>query len=270
MSILLNALRKSEAQRQLGSTPGIHTSVELPQADEDSEQQWIPLSMLAFSAIAIAWFGWQQYREPDHLAPASRALTSPVTEEIRENADATEPTIQQRTPVESLQAARDNSAEVSVLSAEESMAAEARRQQLNQSFNDYEAENDSGSEQESQLPRVAKAQASSAPVSSNSTRTGAPPAQAAAETQPGRTTQYEPGPLEPITFWQVPQSLRDGLPEIRITVLVYAEAPEDRWVLINGLRLVEKQELIDGVVLDEIRRDGAVFRYRNYRFLVKG
>jgi len=270
MSILLDALRKSEAQRQLGSTPGIHTAVELPSADEGSEQQWIPLSMFALSAIAIAWFGWQQYREPDHLSSASRSLTSPGTEEIRENVDATEPTTQQRTPVESLQAARDNPTEASALSAEESMEAEARRQQLNQSFNDYEAENDPGSGEESRLPRVANEQASPAPASSKSTQTGASPAQAVAETPPGPSSQNEPGPLEPITFWQVPQALRDGLPEIRITVLVYAESPEDRWVLINGLRLVEKQELIDGVVLDEIRRDGAVFRYRNYRFLVKG
>ena len=80
----------------------------------------------------------------------------------------------------------------------------------------------------------------------------------------------KPNQSEPISFWQVPQALRDGLPELRITVLVYAEAPEDRFVLINGQRMVEKEELISGVVLDEIRRDGAVFLYRNYRFLVKG
>ena len=53
-------------------------------------------------------------------------------------------------------------------------------------------------------------------------------------------------------------------------MLVYAEKPEDRFLLINGQRLVEKEELTAGVVLEEIRRDGAVFRYRNYRFLVKG
>ena len=57
---------------------------------------------------------------------------------------------------------------------------------------------------------------------------------------------------------------------MRINVLVYAENPEDRFLLINGQRLVEKEELADGVVLDEIRRDGAVFLFRNYRFLVKG
>lgn len=75
---------------------------------------------------------------------------------------------------------------------------------------------------------------------------------------------------EPISFWQVPQNLRDNMPEIRITVLVYAEQPEDRFLLVNGVRLVEKEELASGITLDEIRRDGAVFLYRNYRFLVKG
>ena len=80
----------------------------------------------------------------------------------------------------------------------------------------------------------------------------------------------QPHQSEPISFWQLPQAMRDGLPEFKINVLVYAEKPEDRFLLINGQRLVEKEELTAGVVLDEIRRDGAVFRYRNYRFLVKG
>jgi len=65
MSILLDALKKSETQRQLGKTPTIHTAVEAPDAARATEQQWIPLSMLALSAVAIAWFGWQQFREPE-------------------------------------------------------------------------------------------------------------------------------------------------------------------------------------------------------------
>ena len=64
MSILLNALKKSEAQRQLGQTPGIHTPLDLPAESSVSPPQWIPLSMLALSALSIAWFVWNQYREP--------------------------------------------------------------------------------------------------------------------------------------------------------------------------------------------------------------
>jgi hypothetical protein len=68
----------------------------------------------------------------------------------------------------------------------------------------------------------------------------------------------------------LPQGIRDDLPPIKITVLVYAERPGDRFLLTNGQRLVEKDQLDGGLVLDEIRKDGAVFLYRNYRFLVKG
>ena len=70
--------------------------------------------------------------------------------------------------------------------------------------------------------------------------------------------------------WELPQGIRDSLPELHITVLVYAEDPQDRFVLVCGQRLVEKDSYQDGVILEEIRREGAVFLYRNYRFLVEG
>jgi hypothetical protein len=59
------------------------------------------------------------------------------------------------------------------------------------------------------------------------------------------------------------------MPEFKITVLVFAESAEDRFLLMNGERLREGDEVEGGVVLEEIRRDGAVFSYRQTRFLVK-
>ena len=75
--------------------------------------------------------------------------------------------------------------------------------------------------------------------------------------------------MEPVSYWELPQNVRDGMPELRITVMVYDDDPVERFMLVNGQRLREKDSL-EGVELEEIRRDGAVFRYRNYRFLVKG
>ena len=72
-----------------------------------------------------------------------------------------------------------------------------------------------------------------------------------------------------ISYWQVPEKMREGLPDLRISVLVYAELPENRFVLMNGERLREGQELPNGLVLEEIRRDRAIFNYRNYRFYLK-
>ncbi|MDZ4728543.1 MAG: general secretion pathway protein GspB, partial [Xanthomonadales bacterium] len=77
---------------------------------------------------------------------------------------------------------------------------------------------------------------------------------------------YEP---EIINYWQVPEKMREGLPDLRISVLVYAELPENRFVLMNGERLREGEELSNGLLLEEIQRDRAVFNYRNYRFYLK-
>jgi hypothetical protein len=67
----------------------------------------------------------------------------------------------------------------------------------------------------------------------------------------------------------MPQSLREGLPELRIRVLVYADRSEDRFLLLNDTRLLEGEELEPGLRLEEIQRDRAIFSYRNYRFHLK-
>ena len=88
--------------------------------------------------------------------------------------------------------------------------------------------------------------------------------------QQTRPAPMQPYIAEPVSYWELPQGVRDNLPDFKITVLVYAEKPGDRFLLLNGQRMAEKDELQSDLTLLEIRRDGAVFQYRNYRFLVKG
>lgn len=270
MSILLDALKKSESQRQLGTTPDIYSNAELPSSENATEQQWIPLSMLVLSAVAIAWFGWQQYREPPMSTgsppPAATAATDAEAGIVREGAGLDSV----RTPVESLQSGGKEQPKPQEQSVgDQAVAGEPRKspnrkQSLSKSVSEYKAPPDK--------PRSDQAEASSETVVSAVPVKPAPEtatqalARVAARKQPSPVEQVT---SEPISFWAIPQALRDGMPEIRITVLVYAQMPEDRFVLINGQRLKEKDELASGVVLDEIRRDGAVFKYRKYRFLVK-
>lgn len=270
MSILLDALKKSESQRQLGTTPDIYTNVDLPSSENAAEQHWMPLSMLVLSAVAIAWFGWQQYREPpmstDSPQLVATAATDADTGIVREDADSDSA----RTPVESLQTGGREQAEPQEQhGGDQSVVGEARKspnrkQSLSRSVGEYKAPPDK--------PRPDQAAASEETVVSVVPVKPAP--EEAAQARARVATRKQPSPVEPVTsepisFWAIPQALRDGMPEIRIMVLVYAQTPEDRFVLINGQRLKEKDELASGVVLDEIRRDGAVFKYRNYRFLVK-
>ncbi len=265
MSILLDALKKSEEQRQLGTTPNIHSNVDNASHSEAAVHQWLPVTMMTVSAIAMAWIGWQQFREPDQimLTPASeateQAASAIVTQGTGEPGEAVverdssqiagtgEGTFEpgQRTAVEILPAdvATPGPTPASPPEGQESVM---RKSRLNQAVAAYEP-------QEQPQPAATE-----------------PEQEQEQERETSRRSRMEPHVAEPISYWEMPQGVRDDLPEIKITVLVFAEKPVDRFLLINGQRLMEKDELESGVVLEEIRRDGAIFLYRKYRFLVKG
>lgn len=262
MSILLDALKKSEEQRQQGSASNTGSPAGSLAAGSSALRKWRAWALLAVTAVIVAWFGWRQYGQPETASVSSSAdpsetTAAPVAGQAR--AVAIEQPVQaagQRTPVETF--APDGGAghgEEVVLAAESAPAA-LEKSQVNQSFTDFEASPGAASSAQ---------QAPLETASSSVAETAAPQVK-----QPPRSTRPPAAATEPITFWELPQGIRDGLPDLRITVLVFAERPADRFVLIGGQRRVENDRLQDDLVLEEIRRDGAVFTYRNYRFLVKG
>ena len=60
----------------------------------------------------------------------------------------------------------------------------------------------------------------------------------------------------------------DGLPALHLDLHVFAEKPQDRFVMINMRRLGEGDSLPGGVQVDAIRPDGVVLTYRGTRFLL--
>jgi general secretion pathway protein B len=67
-------------------------------------------------------------------------------------------------------------------------------------------------------------------------------------------------------MWELPYATRRELPEIKLTMHVYADLPEQRFVIVNGDRQVEGDE-VGTLNLVEIRQDGVVFDYEGVRFL---
>jgi len=278
MSILLNALKKSEAQRQVGGPPDIHSPVQLAPEKHSAGNRWLFWVLLTLAVALLGWFGWQQYFP-------SAADEAPV--QVAESGSGPAPSKEAPEAAEDMRAAtemvgtQESAPVVTNFPPTRGVDEEQRKKELSQSFTRFEAEpqaaageqvpaepdTESGSES---MDQVASTMESIAPQQTAEQEPGAPSRQRQSRSSPDDAASSQPKESEPISFWQVPQNLRDNLPEFRITVLVYAENPEDRFVLINGVRLLEKEELVSGVTLDEIRRDGAVFRYRNYRFLVKG
>jgi general secretion pathway protein B len=270
MSILLDALRKSEEQRRLGSTPSIHDGGQAPRPGGESAQQWVPLSLIALSAIVLFWIVWRQYEPPvagtgvDGTAVAEQAAAA----EGRDAAPAPAPRRPQtagRTAVESY-ADDVRAPQVHAGQPADQKPVNAQSERVSRSFQDFKRENEPAGDAEAEdAAAVALTAPDAALERPSDDGPGADPSPSRSRSSPPQETAGGP-----ITFWELPQGVRDSMPELRITVLVYAEQPENRFLLMGGQRLVEKDEYEGGVVLDEIRRDGAVFLYRNYRFLVKG
>jgi len=82
-------------------------------------------------------------------------------------------------------------------------------------------------------------------------------------------TQWTPQASEYVRAWELPLSIRRNMPALSLTIHVFAERLEDRFVLINGERFVTGDDLADGARLVDIRREGAVVDYRDYRFLLE-
>lgn len=266
MSILLDALKKSEQQRrQLAGTDALRAAERASPAPAQS-RPWTLLALAVLAAAVLAALLWRYVGPPGALpddgagatadAPTERAVPAPSTAESAIAPAASKP----KTLVAELPAGsnEDSGATGGKASAED-------QAQLSRSFNEYRAE----------APEVRASQSGT-----QTAEVKTEPLAAASQPQPVRSLESSPAPSPgaspeprvsgPISYWELPQSVRDDLPKLHISVLVYAERPEDRFVLVDGQRMGERHEVGGGLVLEEIRRDGAVFSYRKYRFLIKG
>lgn len=61
---------------------------------------------------------------------------------------------------------------------------------------------------------------------------------------------------------------KGGIPEANVSLHVYDKNPAARFVFVNGQRAKEGDVLANGIRVDEIRADGAVLSYAGSRFLV--
>lgn len=311
MSLLLEALRKSERRRQR-SAPTIHDPGDPDPSTSPASLPWVPMAccLLAFALMNL--FTLVQFRGGEGMAseealatvelpaspaeegsapPAGAMDVEPVTDakvsagptlapvevvvtdsQAEEAAPRAAPPVtaaaeKNRTPVESLPAQKR------IISGRPRAEAQDLDTASLQKLIAADAEREAGPSEQGRQPA---AQPKSKPTPKPKPKPAAPdrptPRPDAARQKQQQQQRVTPPPRPPspphIDYWDLPDNVRQQLPEFRINVLVYAEEPANRFILMGGFRLAEGDSAQEGLVLEEVLRDGAVFSYRRYRFLV--
>jgi len=87
---------------------------------------------------------------------------------------------------------------------------------------------------------------------------------------PGLSPPARPLPQKgQATYMQeLPDSIRNSLPELKMTVHSYDESPQARFAIINNKMLKEGQFLLPELKLEQITPKGAILNYNSHRFLL--
>lgn len=220
MSLILEALKKSERQRRLGKAPTLATPT-----TPLRRRPRLPLLVVLLALLAaVAWWLLRGMSLP---WPPAAQQQAPATAPVDTDRDG-DAVVEMETPIVTHQPPP------AVASPAQQPEAPAPAQPA--------------------PPQVA------APAPTPPAATFQPPEPAAPAPTPA------PAPAVQL-IWDLPYSVRRELPELNLTMHVYADHPAGRMAIINGERHGEGDELAEGLVLRQIRSDGLLLEFRGQSFL---
>lgn len=301
MSLILEALKKSEQQRRLGEMPTLGTPA------PTSRRRRSLLPVLAGLIVVALGAGWWFMRTPhtapptDEAKPAAVAVdptaatppaappraarTEPKAPAARAGAPppATAPVVVPMPTTDRPGAVRPapNAALVGTPAAPAKPATPPASTATATAPAGKPAAPKAGAETRPAAPMKPgvgdKATASQPNPTPRDAKVPAPDTKAPAPAPEARTTadakaDARPATTKPATpalpsVWELPYGTRKELPDLKLTMHVYSNVPAERFIVIEGARHVEGDDLGNGVVLHEISTDGMVLDFKGQRFL---
>lgn len=289
MSYILDALRKSENQRRLGQAPDLSAAPDQDPGRSGRQRRLGPwpvalgLLLVVLAAGGFYWFGMpersdseaprqvaeQGQPEPVEAVPAEPAQTpgeagsasdeptpagevaQPETAQPEASERRRRTVVDRRSPSQRpvTSVSRPAPARPGAVATPPPVVPEGERERL---VADAE-----------RAQRLIEAQARRSQPATAAPDTADP---AAAERG---DAEWSPDRAEHLEVWELPLSVRRELPDLKLSIHVFSAEPSERFVLINGERRLEGEDLGEGARLAEISRLGAVVDFRDYRFLLK-
>ena len=242
MSYILEALKKAQAERQLGSAPTIHALPIQAAPPERAGAGKAPLAIaLTAAVVAATGAGVMWWRQATPVAPplAASAVVAPAP--IAQAPPAPVPLqMQPQAPVQI-----EPQAPVQIQPQPQRQATLA--------------------------PSALAVAPKPAPVKNRApaptpapTTAAAPPAVAAAPPGPSPAAPEENLPM----LRDLPESQRSGVPQVTFGGYMYSPNPADRLLLIDKTLRHEGEEVAPGLVLEKLLPKAAVMNYRGTRYRV--
>ena len=241
MSYILEALKKSEQQRELGRVPGITSVHENTAKSVSGKWLWLIVAILLLNAGLLVLLLWPD-SEPEPVT-TSAPIREPV--QLRRDRPAVTPLVSQPPVLENPAPRVPQAARIAPLPAPP-VAAPVKT--------------------ETTAKPVLQEPAMAAAVLPAQPQAEQPQAEQAQAEQPPRPAVKADAPALPV--WpQIPTHLFQQLSgNLRLDVHVFSDQPQERFVLINMKKYREGEKLQDGPQLDEITAEGVIMSFRGQQF----
>lgn len=274
MSLILEALRKSEAERRRGQAPGLFVE-QMPTATRQTAKTpgwaWALVGLLA---LVLAAWGWREFgadradatttvdAAADALPTATTETTRPAgSADLSSIASATTPggTLAPSMPSPPAPAADDPPAPPASMprTGAPPVAAAPARAKTPETTEVTRTQADSAG------PASGDALAETDLPTPGASEPAAPPASA-----PSPVTAAAPDAERLPRLSELTGDERSNLPPLKLTMHVYAEEPAQRFVILDGRRLREGESAASGIGVEAIRRDGLVLSVNGRRVLL--
>ena len=256
MSFILDALRKSEAQRRRGEAPTITESGDLAaDAVPGSASRFPKLFIFILFVLVILFLWWLLFpsglisekasnQEQAEVAQGGETLAGSAEAAGKKgtagNSQPSTPVAKQiqaprtRNPVESYRAPELSPLPQQRVTIQAPPSADSRR-----------------------IIQHTQPEPSEEPAE--------PTPAAAAESTAGSDISRE---TSPIGFYELPGNIRQELGEMVISMQVWSKDPQARFAIVSGRRVKEGDNIDPGALVVEILRKGVILSYRNYLFVV--
>jgi general secretion pathway protein B len=259
MSYILDALKKSEKERQRGTAPDLLT-VQEPVLREKKKRRLWPYIIFA---VVILGTGFAAYRMILLQSKNEKEITNTVALQKSEPkpSESLQPEVSQTIATQAGIKKREvppptNAVREKLLNTPPAPVKKEEKTVVQKTSVQSKAPE----------PAVKKA-AQSVQTSQQALNPEIPTSAPSVVSHDVKPVQNVPAPIPGKIYrsGELPASVQENLPAVNMSIFMYSEDPASRIVRINGQTLREGQYISEGLKVEEIKPDGVILNYKNYR-----